>query len=176
MKRELKELATTDPDLPALKEGYLDAVQRRDRTVFSRQRLNYRARFTVWGNQSDDGKKWTAPAGQKPFPWSGASDARVSLVDKYINEDVAFLMVVSDRMRVMVSGTESNDAAYAHRLTNLLRWMNATQITEYRFRSSRLRTGTPPPAHRKPRRGRDGFRRPEPVLHRHALLHPLVLG
>ena len=31
------------------------------------------------------------------------------------------------------------------------------------------------PAHRKPRRGRDGRRRPEHVLHRHAALHPLVL-
>jgi hypothetical protein len=131
-KRELKELATTEPSLPTLKQDFLDAVQRRDRSVFSRQRLNYRARFCIWQNQSDDGKKWTAAAGQKPFPWLGASDARVGLVDKYINEDVSFLMVVSDRMRVMVSGTEANDSAYAHRLTNLLRWMKATQMTEYR--------------------------------------------
>ena len=129
-RREPMELAQAEPDLPLLTEDFLYAVQRRDRNVFSRQRLNYEARYCVWPHQSKDGKKWTAPNGQKPFPWPGASDSRPALVDKYINEDVAFLMVVSDRMRVMVNGTESNDAAFAHRATNLLRWMKQTQMDE----------------------------------------------
>jgi hypothetical protein len=130
MKRELTELALAEPDLPKLREDFLYSVERRDRNVFNRARLNYEARYCVWANQSRDGKKWTAPLGQKPFPWPGASDARVGLVDKYINEDVSFLMVISDRMRVLVSGTESNDAAFAHRATNLLRWQKATQMPE----------------------------------------------
>lgn len=130
MKRVQKELATSEPNLPELREQFLDAIERRDRSIFNRQRVNYEARYCVWSHQSRDGKKWSAALGQKPFPWPGASDARVGLVDKYVNEDVAFLMVVSDRMRVMVSGTESNDAAFAHRATNLLRWMKQTQMTE----------------------------------------------
>lgn len=137
MKRNLRELATSTPKLAELREDFVNAVQRRDRSVFARQRLNYRARYCVWSHQSDDGKKWGADAGSKPFPWAGASDARVALVDKYINEDVAFLMVVSERMRVLVNGTEINDNSYAHRLTNLLRWLKTTQMTEYR-RESRL--------------------------------------
>ena len=130
MKSEQRELALADPDLPDLREQFLQSIERRDRSIFNRQRLNYDARYCVWPHQARDGKKWSAPLGQKPFPWLGASDARVGLVDKYINEDVAFLMVVSERMRVMVSGTESNDAAFAHRTTNLLRWMKSTQMRE----------------------------------------------
>lgn len=130
MPRKQTELATAEPDLTALRDEFLYAVQRRDRNVFNRQRLNHEARYCVWPNQSRDGKKWTAADGKKPFPWPGASDARVALADKYINEDVAFLMVVSERMRVLVNGTESNDAAFAHRSTNLLRWMKQTQMEE----------------------------------------------
>ena len=132
MKRQLRDLATTEPDLAELKHDWNDAVMRRDRNIFSRQRINYRARYCVWANQSDDGKKWSAPKGQQPFPWLGASDARVQLVDKYINEDVAFLMVVASRMRTIVSGTEINDAGFAHRMTHLLRWMKNTQMGELR--------------------------------------------
>jgi hypothetical protein len=130
MKRVQKELALAEPNLPELREQFLDAIERRDRSIFNRQRLNYEARYCVWPHQSRDGKKWSAALGQKPFPWPGASDARVGLVDKYINEDVAFLMVVADRMRVLVNGTESNDAAFAHRATNLLRWIKQTQMIE----------------------------------------------
>lgn len=131
VKRDLKELATAEPDLAELKTDFQLAVEQRDTTVFRRQRLNYRARHCIWANQSEDGKKWRANKGEKPFPWPGASDARVALVDKYINEDVSFLMVLNDRMRTLVSGTQSNEAAFAHRLTNLLRWMKATQMREF---------------------------------------------
>lgn len=130
VKTEWKELATEKPSLEKLREEYRDAVEQRDRSIFTRQRLNHNARFCIWPNQSADGKKWTAPRGSAVFPWMGASDARVGLVDKYINEDVSFLMVMTDRMRVQVSGTEINDAAFAHRATNLLRWMKDTQMTE----------------------------------------------
>jgi hypothetical protein len=131
--KKLKELAGKEPDLPELREDFLECVERRgENSVFRRQRLNYNARYCVWPNQSDDGRKWKANIGEQPFPWKGASDARVALVDKYINEDVSFLMVVADRMRLQVSGTESNDASFGHRLTNLLRWQKATQMEEWR--------------------------------------------
>lgn len=130
MKRDLSEQASAEPDLPELCAEFHRAVEGRDRNVFARQRLNTNARYCLWPHQSADGKKWKADSGKTVFPWPGASDARVPLVDKYINEDVAFLMVISDRMKVQVNGTESNDAAFAHRLTNLLRWQKATQMGE----------------------------------------------
>lgn len=120
------------PNLNELREDWQWAVQQRDHGVFRRQRRNFETRHCVWPNQSDDGKRWTAPAGQTPFPWPGASDARVPLVDLYINQDVAFLMVVWDRMRLVASGVEVNDTAQGHRLTSVLRWMKTTQMQEAR--------------------------------------------
>lgn len=130
VKTEWKEKAPSRLNLEDLRQEYREAVEHRDRSIFTRQRTNHNARFCVWPYQSADGKKWQAPPGSVVFPWMGASDARVGLVDKYINEDVSFLMVVSDRMRLNVHGTDVNDASFAHRATNLLRWMRDTQMTE----------------------------------------------
>jgi hypothetical protein len=66
-----QELATSSPDLAALREEYLYAIERRDRSIFARQRLNYQARYCVWPNESPDGKRrWMS------FPASGASVRR----------------------------------------------------------------------------------------------------
>ena len=46
---------------------------------------------------------------------------------------------------------------------------------QLRLRRPRLGTGDPQAAHRSPRRGRDGRRRLQLLLHRHPALHPLVL-
>ena len=46
---------------------------------------------------------------------------------------------------------------------------------QLRRRRPRLGTGDPQAAHRSPRRGRDGRRRLQLLLHRHPALHPLVL-
>ena len=125
-----KELATTEPNLNQLLEDFTWCVQRQNSTVFRRQKQNYNTRYCIWPNQSLDGKKWTTAQGPKVFPWEGASDARVPLIDNYINQDVAFLMAAWRRMRSIVSGTEINDAAFANRMTQVLRWMLYTQMTE----------------------------------------------
>lgn len=112
--------------LGQLREDFQWCVQRRDVSVFRRQRKNYDTRYCIWPGQSDDGRKW----GKDPFPWPGAADSRVPLVDLYINQDVAFLMMLWRRNRTIVSGTEVNDSDYANRLTQVLRWMKYTQMTE----------------------------------------------
>lgn len=125
------ERARTAPDIAFLASDYRSSVDQRDRNVFQRQRLNYETRYAIWAGQTEDGKKWTARNGEDVFPWAGASDARVPLIDKYIKEDVAMLMNVTSRMRVRVTGIESNDDKFGHRLTNLLRWQKSTQMKEY---------------------------------------------
>jgi hypothetical protein len=117
-------------DAQALRKDFEWAVSERDSSVFARMELNYKTRFTVWKNQSEDGRKWRSDKGKKVFPWLGASDARVPLVDRYIKEDAAFLMTVWRRMRTVVSGTETQDTAFGQRLTQLLRWMKYTQMKE----------------------------------------------
>lgn len=117
--------------LQVLREGWDWCVAQRDSNVFLRQRQNFEARYCVWPYQSADGRKWAAGKGREIFPWPGANDARVPLIDKYIREDAAFLMTVRRRARAMVSGVESNDAAFANRLTQLLRWLTGTQMKEW---------------------------------------------
>lgn len=135
--KDLKELARERPDVGELGELYSDAITRRDSNVWTRNQVNYNTRYCIWSGQSLDGRKWTAKKGKSVFPWPGASDARVLLTDLLINEDVAKLMMVWRRMRIMVAGVESQDAEFATRLTQILRWMKYTQMTEAR-RETRL--------------------------------------
>ena len=131
---ELKELADAkNPKLNELREDFLWAVEQRDTNIFRRQRLNYDSRYCVWANQSDDGRKWNPRRGEdQVFPWNGASDARVPLVDMYTNKDAAFLNVLTARMPIIVRPTEINDAKFATTATTFLRWMIYEQITEWR--------------------------------------------
>lgn len=134
-KSNLKELASAEPNMPQLLADFRYAVDKRDSSIFRRQRLNYDTRYCLWRHQSEDGRKWSgdASAGNpkgEPFPWPGASDSRVRLMELYVNQDVAVGMVAWRRMRTVVSGTEINDSAHANRLTNVLRWMKYTQMKE----------------------------------------------
>lgn len=62
---------------------------------FRRMELNHDTRFAWWAGQSDDGLKWSTPNGGRlrpgevpveVFPWEGASDTRVRLVEMVIRE------------------------------------------------------------------------------------------
>lgn len=75
---------------------------------FDRMELNHDTRFAWWPGQSDDGRKWSHPErygrlspGQEPtrkvFPWEGASDARVRLVDGVIREHNMLKQLAVDR-------------------------------------------------------------------------------
>lgn len=120
-----------DVRLQQLREEFDFALNQRDSNIFSRLRQNYEARMCVWPNQSDDGRKWYARDNEEEvFPWEGASDARVNLVDKYVKQDVDFLMVLWHRMKTAVNGVEVNDEAWARRMTWFLRWMKYSQMKE----------------------------------------------
>ncbi len=75
---------------------------------FERMELNHDTRFAWWPGQSNDGRKWSGPdrfgrlpPGQEPpqkvFPWEGASDARVRLVDGVIREHNMLKQLAVDR-------------------------------------------------------------------------------
>jgi hypothetical protein len=125
------ERAAETPDVAALRAEYTAAIANVDSGLSDRRRENYESRACIWPGQSPDGRKWTsARRGQRIFPWPGASDARVRLVDKYVREDGAGLSVMWRRMRLTCTPTESNDAAMGNRLTQVLRWMLYTQMGE----------------------------------------------
>lgn len=125
-----REMVTDAPDVDVLREEFFWALQHRDANVFRRQRLNYNTRYCIWPGQSVDGRKWATADGADPFPWKGASDSRPASVDMLICQDVAKLMVIWRRMRVLVNPAEVNDDVTAARLTQVLRWMKYTQMKE----------------------------------------------
>lgn len=128
-----------DPNMGQLREEFEYTLNERDSSVFARSILNHDTRYCVWSGQSSDGRKWVPRFGEdEVFPWRGASDARVNLVDKYVNKHVAFLMVLWNRMKTTVNATQSNDEAWANRMTNFLRWMKYTQMREQRTETDLL--------------------------------------
>lgn len=113
-----------------LREGWEWCVRNRDAGVFNRQKLNFESRYCLWANQTLDGRKWRASKGKEIFPWEGASDARVPLVDLYVREDAAALLTAWRRMGTQVFGVEVNDEGFSNRLKSLLKWQKYTQMAE----------------------------------------------
>jgi hypothetical protein len=126
------ETARRTPDLGELREDFLYCVNQRDSKVWKRDQVNADARRCYWPGQTWDGRRWYRGQDDQVFPWEGASDARVPLIDLYIQRDMARLMVTWQLMRLRVVGVESGDAAYSTRMTHFLRWMVYEQMTEAR--------------------------------------------
>ena len=82
-------------------------------------------RYCRWHGQSDDGKKHSDPRGNgnPAMPWEGASDVRVRLVDRTINDLTSLLITAFQRSVLRVSGVTSEDAANASSAGNLMRWL-----------------------------------------------------
>lgn len=128
-----------DPNIEQLREDFQFTLNERDSGLFTRMKLNFDSRHTIWPGQSSDGRKWYSRAGEdQVFPWPGASDAQVKLVDLYIKRHTEMLLALDSKMRPRVNPTEINDEAWANRLTNFLRWMKDTQMTERRAENKLL--------------------------------------
>ena len=78
------------------------------------------ARFCRWMGQSADNRKWSSNTGSKPFPWEGAADSRIWLIDETINDDVAIMMSAVKRGRMQAKPTNFMDAPYAQAVTIVL--------------------------------------------------------
>ena len=93
---------------------------------FSIERTNSadNTRYMRWSGQSDDGKKHDEymAEGSQAFPWDGASDTRVPLVDSITNDCVDMLSVAHQRASLSVSGVEMNDLEPAGAATTLVNW------------------------------------------------------
>lgn len=92
-------------------------------TFLKRKLRNYNTRHCLWPGQSPDGRKRQANMGEQPFPWEGASDARVRLADQIVNENKALLVNAFFRAKVQMQPVESGDAAAKVSAETALRWM-----------------------------------------------------
>ncbi len=82
-------------------------------------------RYCRWDGQSDDGKKHSDVRGDgnPAMPWEGASDVRVRLVDRTINDLCALLITAFQRSTLRVSGVTIEDGGPAAASASLMRWM-----------------------------------------------------
>lgn len=116
------------PDVKVLLEEYERSAYHG--TMVSKMSWADDVRYARWPGQTDDGKKhsWARPEGDPAFPFEGASDVRVRLVDRLIRDQKAMLMTSFNASTLKVGGTEVNDAMAASSATNLMRWLVETKL------------------------------------------------
>lgn len=120
--------ANRKPDLKVLLEEYERSAYHG--TMVSKMSWADDVRYARWPGQTDDGKKhsWARPEGDPAFPFEGASDVRVRLVDRLIRDQKALLMTAFNSSTLKVGGTEINDTMAASSATNLMRWLVETKL------------------------------------------------
>lgn len=97
-------------------------------------------RYARWPGQTDDGKKWSTgrPDGEQVFPFEGASDVRIRLVDSNINEIVDTVLVGFERATIKVAGVETTDAPVATSATTLMTWIRDNKLKVELLREAEL--------------------------------------
>lgn len=112
-----------------LKDEFEQMAKDAGKSVNDRRELAEDTRFCRWPGQSPDGKKHAeALDGEKPFPYEGASDARVRTADGIGQEQVIVLMASLMRMQLGVKGTEARDMELAADVNVLWRWLEKNQL------------------------------------------------
>ena len=114
---------TGQPDVPELVKEFRRSMN--EGYTLERTSSADQTRYMRWTGQSDDGKKHdeNLPEGKPAFPWDGASDTRVPLVDSIINDCVDMLTMSASRAQLGVTGTELSDLEPAGAATTLMNWV-----------------------------------------------------
>lgn len=111
-----------DVDVKDLEAELASAIK--DGTIFVQQcQADYETRNCVWAGQSGDGRKRKDELGKEPFPWDGASDARIRLADEVVNDNVRVLRASSKRSILQTGPVESGDASESSAVTTYMKWL-----------------------------------------------------
>lgn len=116
-----------EPNLGALKTAY-------DKTIsdlgwyFESCRDSFDIRRNIWAGKSKDLRKNGADA----FPWKGASDNEVPLVDERINTYVALFMSALNRANIRAYPVEMGDMGRARVVSAFLKWMVSSYIPQFK--------------------------------------------
>jgi hypothetical protein len=116
------------PKLKELREALADTISTME-IWQDRVDLAEDSSWCVWPGQSDDGKKRRASeADDPPFPWEGASDTRVRLVEEKVREADKICNAGFRRGRWDVIGRETTDAAWGRKMSVVLKWLVFTKM------------------------------------------------
>jgi hypothetical protein len=89
-------------------------------------------RYCRWNGQTSDGKKFSENRDEDDpaLPFEGASDSRIRLIDRVINEQVALWMNSLKGSKLGVSGRTPDDAKNASSMSSLLEYVTAGRMKQ----------------------------------------------
>lgn len=120
-----------EPDVNYLAETYRRTQADLGEWLDRRQR-DYDVRNCMWSGKSDDFKKHSnLSATGEVFPWDGASDQEIRMVDNQINKCVAMVMNAVRQAHIVATPIESGDIERANVISMFLRWLINTKMEEF---------------------------------------------
>jgi hypothetical protein len=115
--------------LVELKSDFEQMCKDAGESVNDRRKLAEDTRYCRWAGQSADGKKHRdAMEDEEPFPFEGASDARVRTADEITREQIIIVMAAIMRMNLGFKGAEHTDAERVASLNTLWTWILKNQL------------------------------------------------
>ncbi len=120
-----------EPDIGYLQETYQRTKSDLGEWIDRRQR-DYDTRNCLWSGKSDDFKKHSnLSATGEVFPWEGASDQEVRMVDETINTMVAQSLNAIRRAQIVANPIESDDIERSNVISNFIRWLINSRMDEF---------------------------------------------
>ena len=120
-----------EPDIGYLQETYRRTQSELGEWIDRRQR-DYDTRNCLWSGKSDDFKKHTdLSATGEVFPFDGASDQEVRLVDETINCMVSMSLNAIRRAHIVATPVESDDIERANVISSFIRWLVNSRMDEF---------------------------------------------
>ena len=112
---------TEEPEIPLLHEELRTVME--DASTALQHRDTYEdVRFSRHDGQSEDGRKHEGDLGYPPTPWEGASDVRIRLADRIVNEHVAMATTSFFRSNLRITGIELEDNRKAAIWSDVLKY------------------------------------------------------
>ena len=125
------EFVGASPDIGELAKAFEETVADIGDWVDQQQR-NFDTRFARWPGKTYDGRKHRrSKDAPEPFPWDGASDVSVYLVNDLINTHSAILNNALRKASVQAIPVESDDVRRASIVSNFVRWLIHSEIKEF---------------------------------------------
>ena len=119
------------PDIAYLAQTYKETQSDLGEWLDRKQR-DYDVRNCQWAGKSDDFKKHASLSSTgEVFPWEGASDSEIRMADEIIGCKVSMVMNAIRRAHIVATPTESNDVERSAVISNFLRWLINTKMTEF---------------------------------------------
>lgn len=115
------------PDVAALQKAYDGTVSELS-VYFNQCSRSYDERRCYWPGKSEDLRKHGADS----FPWDGASDTEVHVINERINAYVALCLTSLNRANIRAYPVEMGDMAQAKVTSSFLKWMIASYIPRFK--------------------------------------------